>query len=753
MIAKPVWVGANGAMAYHTESQDNYYQNEGGLGEWSGDGAKLLGLDGEVDPKDLENILWGRDPNTGEQLVSARVENKGTDKEDRKRASLDFTFNASKSISVAMELATATGDKDLANELVRLHEKAVNATMLRVQNHIRARYSENGNVVTKNTDNFIVAKFTHDISRAVEKDGTLFIDPSLHTHALIMNMTKGENGWKAIESRALFRVYMQYGQTYRNELKFLLNQNGFKTRVTDEIQGFFELENIDDKLIDLFSKRSHQINDKEIIEELQQKYPSKSLSEIKQLSAYRTRTWKGEIDRALIREQNLQSAKEHGFEKLDIKSENIQKLTIEQINDRADKAIEKSINILLESQSVFTKEAILNIGAKLSINDSLGIEELEGGFERNKRLQNITQNYFSTKDMINKERYILKYIYESNVEPLESAKSAKEKVQKYSKNREKTEGFELTPSQKDAAEFILKSKSNIIGIQGDAGTGKTTMLKAINVINSNRRKLIGLSFTAKASSGIESETRVEGMVFDKAGIQSQTIASFLNKVRGKSASELKEYYEAGLIVDEVSMLSTQDAYELVQFSKLTKSQLVLIGDEKQLKAIGAGDIFTFLKKNGLSHVVMNDVIRQKDPLLIKVVKELNNYNALKAFELLDDAGKLNESKSMVKDVVAEYYKSVNVTSTKNNYDKSTNIVVSLDPKSESKVVLTSTNEARQKLNKVIRTRLKADKVLINSQKVKVQSSVNSGKKVILLITIKLASQSLLKGIVYIITMR
>src|SRR5688572_25183793 len=106
---------ASGAASYF--AKDDYYTGEHaeGLSSWGGAGAKDLGLRGEVNKHAFENLLNGR-------LPDGTVVN---DAENR-RAGLDMTFSAPKSVSV---LALVTGD----TRILAAQEKAVRATMTMVE--------------------------------------------------------------------------------------------------------------------------------------------------------------------------------------------------------------------------------------------------------------------------------------------------------------------------------------------------------------------------------------------------------------------------------------------------------------------------------------------------------------------------------------------------------------------------------------------------------------------------------------------
>ena len=57
----------------------------------------------------------------------------------------------------------------------------------------------------------VAATFRHDTSRN--------LDPQLHTHAVLANMVRGEDGkWRAMANEVLYRRQKLIGMVYRSEL-------------------------------------------------------------------------------------------------------------------------------------------------------------------------------------------------------------------------------------------------------------------------------------------------------------------------------------------------------------------------------------------------------------------------------------------------------------------------------------------------------------------------------------------------------
>jgi conjugative relaxase-like TrwC/TraI family protein len=78
------------------EGAEEYYSGEGEVaGQWIGDAARELGLDGEVGADQLTAMLTGRNPVDGEPLLGTNgVPAKGG------VAGFDLTFSAPKSVSL-----------------------------------------------------------------------------------------------------------------------------------------------------------------------------------------------------------------------------------------------------------------------------------------------------------------------------------------------------------------------------------------------------------------------------------------------------------------------------------------------------------------------------------------------------------------------------------------------------------------------------------------------------------------------------
>ncbi|WP_309729929.1 MobF family relaxase, partial [Chamaesiphon sp. OTE_75_metabat_556] len=164
---------ASTAVQYFT---DDY---ERGQTRWFGKGASALGLKGEIDcagrrlhqRESFEHICYGRSPDGTKYLGT-----KGDP--DKRRAGTDFTFSAPKSVSLT---ALVGGDTRLENA----HWLAVEKTLALIEErYAQTRITKDKKVAEVKTGNLVVAQFAHIESRE--------LDPHLHTHALLMNLTQAE---------------------------------------------------------------------------------------------------------------------------------------------------------------------------------------------------------------------------------------------------------------------------------------------------------------------------------------------------------------------------------------------------------------------------------------------------------------------------------------------------------------------------------------------------------------------------------
>jgi conjugative transfer relaxase protein TraI len=240
--------------SHYYQDQDNYYLADKALLQhatgWRGEGAKKLGLTGLVDGKQFEALLSGLLPD-GRQVGMMK------DGEIKHRPGFDLTCSAPKSVSI---LALIGGDP----RLLDAHQRANNDAMDTIeQQTAQARITRQGETSYESTKNLIIAQFPHTSSRE--------LDPQLHTHNVIHNITQRQDGqWRALASSSyvsdrnqgtleqIYRDQHYYGLLYTSSLAKQVKTLGYKIRVVDQY-GNFEIEGIDSSVIDYFSKRRQQI--------------------------------------------------------------------------------------------------------------------------------------------------------------------------------------------------------------------------------------------------------------------------------------------------------------------------------------------------------------------------------------------------------------------------------------------------------------------------------------------------------------
>lgn len=131
--------------------------------------------------------------------------------------------------------------------------------------------------------------------------------------------------------------------------------------------------------------------------------------------------------------------------------------------------------------------------------------------------------------------------------------------------------FTLNKEQRLAVSVSASNAFSVIC--GGAGTGKTTVLKALySLYRKLRINIHQMALTGKASKRMTEAT----------GLESTTIAGFLKNV---DASDFDE--RTVIVIDESSMVDVPSMYQLLR-KVPSSTKIVLVGDPGQLQPIGAG---------------------------------------------------------------------------------------------------------------------------------------------------------------------
>ncbi|HEY6347775.1 MAG TPA: AAA family ATPase [Candidatus Angelobacter sp.] len=146
----------------------------------------------------------------------------------------------------------------------------------------------------------------------------------------------------------------------------------------------------------------------------------------------------------------------------------------------------------------------------------------------------------------------------------------------------------------------------------------------------------------KQSSGIKYQ--VEGFAptsraaqnLQEAGIQSSTLQSHLARPDNQDIHQKRLY-----VLDESSLASTRQVNEFLH--KLQHNdRVLLVGDTRQHEAVEAGRPYSQLQEAGMKTAHLEEIIRQKDPELKKVVEQLSKGESQSAIFDLERQGRVHQ---------------------------------------------------------------------------------------------------------------
>lgn len=657
-------------------------------------------------------------------------------------AGFDMVFTPPKSVSMAWGL----GDESLREGVQKAHEAAISDVVKFLEEQVIMTRRGAGGVRQIDIDGGLIAtKFRHYDSRSG--------DPNLHDHLVISNRVKGSDGqWSSIDGRTLFQWNVAASELYNAKLAEHLEQTLGLVCVPDatksELSPVMEIAGINREMVEQFSSRRSEISTE--LDRLKEQYVEthghapgrKAMLELAQQATLSTRPHKSEAKslknlceewaakaEALSRtgevniptgedlKQHLENAsKQARTTREQAQAEFLIRTPEEhaqQILDRvtAQRAVFRRSHVEAETTR-YLRGAGLPVpvpGTTQTTPESTDEQSLAGAIHHalEQKVLNLSgeQNrpvadeflradgtnsfvrrdaqLFTTQEMVDAELRIL----DAATAPVIPAATFDVFEQKLQERREKLaeKGFSLPAGQEALArEFALSERLLVAGI-GAAGAGKTASVSlAVETIQAAGGRVIGMAPTAAAAK----------VLGDELGIGADTVAKVLAaNTNGAKAGPLSIRPGDVLLIDEAGMVSTRDFDALVQIASERGALVRVLGDDRQLSAVGAGGALRLIDRE-VGAVRLDELFRFKDEEEAAATLRLREPAAVgkdEPFEWYRENGRVagGDSEAMTQQVFAAWQKDISDGKTSLMMGSSNEAVASLNALAQAHRISTS----------------------------------------------------------------
>jgi conjugative relaxase-like TrwC/TraI family protein len=655
--------------AYHTKEENYYFSQASGAEPLSendqarshvrihGKLAGRLGLTpgGEISQQAFTNILAGKDA-AGNKVCR-----------EHKVMGIDLVFSAPKSVSIAGLLT----EKD--PRIVEAHDQAVLETMRELEAQHAAAQPRPGESVPTGNMAYVTARDGYNRDH----------DPHLHTHVVVMNLTELDGKVLALDGRRIMAqdFNKMWGAMYRAKLAARLKELGYSVSYTKK--GELRLDVVSLEVEREFSSRRAQIEKAKANgcrdmdawrKTRKQKNPEIEKAEVR--ADWQSRAARHQEKTAEQVRQDTVLAREAWFKEAKWSVEARQELAGQRQQSElarwqaaARRATERTA--CPSAEAVITE--YLTELARGETWDPITYTEAQHRLQdqvRAGRLLATDDGRYTTWEMARVDRECLSQRKSPSVGLALEAKAAARQVAAYAESARAGGRRGLSEPQAAAAAGILAAHRGAVIVQGDAGAGKTTMLKAVNEL-------------AAASGWEVAGVAVQGLAARKlqeeSGIESLTLASYLAREGPREEDARKPRL---VVVDEASMLDSRGLAELLRGAEKHGDKVVLVGDRNQILSVGAGKPFDRLVETAKASgelLSLSENYRQRDKALREAVDLARTGRMRESIDALARQGKVLEieDKGLRRAAVAM------------QYDKDT-------------LILTGSREGREQLNAIIR---------------------------------------------------
>lgn len=587
-------------LSQHLRKNDYWAEGEKQVcGEWIGQGVTMLGLEGVVTDAPFEALRANRDWQTGKRLT-ARA-NKKT-----RMALFDIQISAPKDVSVL----AMVGDDERVREAFVESVKAVLVEMEHFAAVRERRGDARDSEAFRLTGNFVGAMFVHDASRD--------LDPQLHVHAVLANVTwdPERSRWMALQHAEMMRASPYLRQAFYRELAGRMRQLGYEpyemTSTGFSVRGVEHLR-------ERFSKRAREV--KALTEEFSAKKGRRATKREIEVLVRESRGKKlSEVSTPEVRARQraeLTTDEAHSLDTLvrqTMAREPCVEISVS--HEEAMRVLDSALRHVFERRSVAREGEVLSAALELHPEMSdwrslwLALEThpdvLRGNGEMT--LRSIKREEAATVRRIQAGR--------NTRVRLGAADCLPEK---------------LTRGQRHAAKQLLSSRDFLSVLVGDAGTGKTTVLSAIECahVATGGPRFLSLAPT----------TRARDALAESGFGEADTVQRFLvNEAFQEKAADRV------LLIDEAGLLSTHQLERLTFIAEQHHARLLLVGDTKQHYSVQRGDALRHIVEHTHTPVVrLAEVLRQREEPDRRLSRLLASGAVIEALLYADRQGMIREA--------------------------------------------------------------------------------------------------------------
>lgn len=560
MLSIGTMSSASGASAYYTAG--SYYTQGESQSQWGGEAREAAGIsEGPVDPKEFENIFNGLSAD-GVPLTEYNASGKA------RQVGIDLTFSVGKTPSIL-----AQGKH--RDKFLEVFWTANSATMKFVEKKFaqqRQTDPETGKRIYKSDQKVIYASFMENVSRAN--------DPAVHIHNPLANLILDDDGkFHAMHNTMILRNIKLIGAVFRAEVAKGMRDMGLNLESAGK-HGLFEVANVSPEAKKLFSKRREQmegmLKDSTVKERAMDRIALISRPNKDQLSP----------TELLVQWSDELSGIGTSFEQITKEAFGV---TPEKTQSPA-QVLNTVIGDLSETQRSWTEADVLR-SALMDDVPQVTAAELQIEMQSRVKAGTLVKDgkHFTTPQILRREAAVINQMKDGHLRG--------EVVAEFVQPSADPNALTMTQGQQAGADLAVSTRDKFAGIQGDAGVGKTTLLKAaLPVFKEAGLKVIGIAPTNTAEEALR-----DTGVFEEV----MTSQQFCLTPRGDR--------QTVLVVDEASMLGTKSMLNILQFAnKKDMAKVILMGDVNQHGAIEAGTPFADMQRAGLPTAIVDQIVRQKD---------------------------------------------------------------------------------------------------------------------------------------------